>query len=221
MKTNSLVSLLQLLETRRWRRFFFQGTIWRWVCSLSRYLVLSQFKKSLGCAVSCNRNWRKASILRSTTTLPAKVPGMNVMCTWANTCFMWCTEKLEKGRNKILLLLLFLHTHPQEVLLDLLLRLTATKQQFPFLIQHFTQEEKPNSSSSSLPSISYKSQLQQQQQQMSLSFSPAKACWEPGTEVRGICLDSVPLLLLACYEESLSWLESFRGWRYNEREAPY
>jgi hypothetical protein len=52
---------------------------------------------------------------------------------------------LEKGRNKILLLLLFLHTHPQEVLLDLLLRLTATKQQFPFLIQHFTQEEKPNS----------------------------------------------------------------------------
>jgi hypothetical protein len=71
----------------------------------------------------------------------------------------------------------FYRTHPQEVLLDLLLRLTATKQQFPFLIQHFTQEEKPNSSSSSLPSISYKSQLQQQQQQqMSLSFSPAKAC---------------------------------------------
>jgi hypothetical protein len=86
---------------------------------------------------------------------------------------------LEKARNKILLPLLFLHTHPQEVLLDLLLRLTATKQQFPFLIQHFTQEEKPNSSSSSSsssssPSISYKSQLQQQQQ-MSLSFSPAKA----------------------------------------------
>ncbi len=50
MKTNSLVSLLQLLETRRWRRLFFQGTIWRWVCSLSRYLLLSQFKKSLGCA---------------------------------------------------------------------------------------------------------------------------------------------------------------------------
>jgi hypothetical protein len=70
----------------------------------------------------------------------------------------------------------FYRTHPQEVLLDLLLRLTATKQQFPFLIQHFTQEEKPNSSSSSSssPSISYKSQLQQQQ--MSLSFSPAKAC---------------------------------------------
>ncbi len=67
----------------------------------------------------------------------------------------------------------FYRTHPQEVLLDLLLRLTATKQQFPFLIQYFTQEEKPNSSSSS-PSISYKSQLQQQQ--MSLSFSPAKAC---------------------------------------------
>ncbi len=50
VKTNSLVSLLQLLETRRWRRFIFQGTIWRWVCALSRYLLLSQFKKSLGCA---------------------------------------------------------------------------------------------------------------------------------------------------------------------------
>jgi len=50
VKTDSLVSLLQLLETRRWRRFFFQCTIWRWVCSLSRYLRLSQFKKSLGCA---------------------------------------------------------------------------------------------------------------------------------------------------------------------------
>jgi hypothetical protein len=46
-------------------------------------------------------------------------------------------NKLEKGRNKILLLLLlFLHTHPQEVLLDLLLPTDCNKTTIP--IPHTT-----------------------------------------------------------------------------------
>jgi len=44
-------------------------------------------------------------------------------------------NKLEKGRNKILLLLL-LHTHPQEVLLDLLLPTDCKKTTIP--IPHTT-----------------------------------------------------------------------------------
>jgi hypothetical protein len=39
-----------IARNKKTKIFFFQGTICRWVCSLSRYLLLSQFKKSLDCA---------------------------------------------------------------------------------------------------------------------------------------------------------------------------
>jgi hypothetical protein len=105
---------------------------------------------------------------------------------------------LEKGRNKILLLLLFLHTHPQEVLLDLLLRLYSNKTTIPiphttfytrrktqFFFFFFTEHllQIPTSAAEALflrgqnvrKPWEEESQQQQQQQQMSLSFSPAKA----------------------------------------------
>jgi hypothetical protein len=110
---------------------------------------------------------------------------------------------LEKGRNKILLLLLFLHTHPQEVLLDLLLRLTATNPQFPFLVQHFTEEEKPNSSSSSSTSISYKSQLQQQQrrQQQKLCLCGDKTSESHGKKSRSSSSSSSRCLSLSLQQK--------------------